>query len=244
MSHLPHAKWFGAAKTFCWSSFANRLSLIECVHRITEYISRCCYYYYLLYSMHIVVSWWQFIKSESTKNKTKAQFLQMISKWNFSLLSLHTQQARTRKCISQLAISFGGLFDIFEGGLKTDKRNFIHSFISSFYCSTRKHTNTNKKKQSKKDMQIYLMLTILEMLLCYLNRCQTVDKGPNHSIRLECDGWCCFLTSWIQLFFVSMSSIVVYLMKLSTEGNGKWRCFTRVLCKILKLYDQLMNRVC
>lgn len=136
------------------------------------------------------------------------------------LFIAHTQRERAHaKRITRLAFSFKGLW-YFRRQFKNLTDAILYTVLFLF-CFNQHKQNATQKKRTK-----YLMLTILEMLLCYLNRCQTVDKGPNHSIRLECDGWCCWLTSWIQLFLfflVLFVFVVYYYDRVSTEGNGKWR---------------------
>lgn len=78
--------------------------------------------------------------------------------------------------------------------VKTEKfRRNRNVWILNLYFIPRFFEETTHLYENK----ICFVLTILEMLLCYLNHCQMVGKALNHSIRLECDGLCCFLTSWI-----------------------------------------------
>lgn len=67
-------------------------------------------------------------------------------------------------------------------------------FIQYIYLNYCVSKITKCERQENKT-QFNSVLTILEMLLCYL---RMVDTVPNHSIHLECDDLCWSMTWWIQ----------------------------------------------
>lgn len=54
---------------------------------------------------------------------------------------------------------------------------------------------------------IVFVLTILEMLLCYQNRCRLVGMALNHSIHLECDDLYYSMTWWFSFGFNALELI-------------------------------------